>query len=181
MRAFLGISVPEELKPRIVSVQEKFSAFDVKFVESENLHFNLRFFREISDEQVEHFKKSLEEIAKQYKPFEIGISGVGAFSNKTFVRVLWLGVKEGYQTLASLAEKIENAAKSLGFESEEKFVPHLTLGRVRSGRNKDEMLALLKEVESAEIGKMQIKELKFVHSKLSRNGPIYEEVFCIKL
>jgi len=177
MRAFLEIPIPEELKPRIESIQDRFSDFDIKFVEQENLHFNLKFFKEISDEDMGKVKKVLEDICKQFQPFEIRIVGVGAFPSRNYVRVLWLGVKDGYQTLASLAEMIENSLGSLGFESEEKFVPHLTLGRVRSGRNKNEMIVLLKELENIEVGKMKIDEIILFQSKLTPSGPIYEEFF----
>jgi 2'-5' RNA ligase len=181
MRAFLGISIPEELKPRIISIQDKFLDFDIKFVEQENLHFNLKFFRELSDDDVERLKKLLDDVCKRFQPFNIKISGVGAFPNKNYIRVLWLGVKDGYQILASLAEMIENSLESLGYESEEKFVPHLTLGRVRSGRNKNEMIVLLKELEDVEIGEMEIKEITLFQSKLSPDGPVYEELFKIIL
>jgi len=50
MRAFLGISIPDSLKPKILRIQDKFDDFDIKFVEKENLHFNLRFFRDIEEE-----------------------------------------------------------------------------------------------------------------------------------
>ena len=180
MRAFLGISIPEELKPRIESIQDKFSDFDIKFVEKENLHFNLKFFEEINDEEVEAIKKALSDICKQFQTFEINISGIGAFPSKNYIRVLWLGVKEGYQTFSSLAEMIENSLESLDFHSEERFVPHLTLGRVRSGSNKNEILVLLKELENVEIGKMNIDSIVLFQSKLGPNGPKYEEVFSIK-
>ena len=181
MRAFLGISVSEDLKPRIESIQDSFYNFDIKFVERENLHFNLKFFKEIDDEKVEQLKKGLGDICKQFQPFEIKISGVGAFPTMNYVRVIWLGVKDGYQTLASLAEMIENALESLGFETEERFVPHLTLGRVRTGRNKNDMIVLLKQLENIEIGKMTVDKLVFFQSKLGPNGPVYEEVFSINI
>jgi 2'-5' RNA ligase len=181
MRAFLGIPILEDLKPRIESIQDNFYNFDIKFVEKENLHFNLKFFREIDEEKIEQLKRILEDICKQFQSFEIKISGIGAFPNRNYVRVIWLGVKDGYQALASLAEMIEKALESMGFEIEEKFVPHLTLGRVRSGRNKNELIALLKELENVEIGKMNIDKVILFQSKLSPNGPIYEELFRIKL
>lgn len=180
MRAFLGISIPDELKSRIVSIQDMFFNVDVKFVEKENFHFNLKFFKEIEGEKVNKLKMVLEDITKQFQPFEVKIEGVGAFPSTNYVRVLWLGVKDGYQTMVSLAEMIEKALESLGFEAEEKFVPHLTLGRVRSGSNKNELLTLIRKLENVEIGKMEVKELKLFQSKLSPNGPVYEEVFSIK-
>jgi 2'-5' RNA ligase len=113
MRAFLGISVPDELKSRIIDIQDRFLDFDVKLVEKENLHFNLKFFKEISNEEAEKLKKILEDICRRFQPFEIKISGLGAFPSRNYVRVLWLGVKDGYQIMLSLAEEIENALESL--------------------------------------------------------------------
>ena len=181
MRAFLGIPISEELKPRINSIQDKFSDFDIKFVESKNLHFNLKFFGEIGNEEIEKLKRALEDICKQFQPFEIKIEGIGAFPSKSYVRVIWLGVKDGYQTLISLAEMIENALESLGYASEEKFVPHLTLGRVKSGKNKNELMILLRELEDVEVGKMKVDNVILFQSKLSPEGPVYEEVLKIKL
>ena len=43
MRAFIAIEIPEELKVRISKVREDFRDFDIKFVEKENFHFNLKF------------------------------------------------------------------------------------------------------------------------------------------
>lgn len=180
MRAFLGIPIPDNLKPQILRIQDKFDYFDIKFVEKENLHFNLRFFRDIEEEKLDKLNAALKKVCSQFEPFEIGISGIGAFPSKNYVRVIWLGVKEGYQTFKTLAETTGKAIESLGFEKEENFVPHLTLGRVRSGRNKNELLVLLRKLEEVEIGKMKIDKLILFQSKLSPKGPVYEEVFSVK-
>jgi 2'-5' RNA ligase len=181
MRAFLGISIPEDLKQKILAVQKKFSDFDIKFVEPENLHFNLKFFKELNNENIEKLRQILGEIVKKYESFEIEIKGLGVFPNKNYIRVVWIGVKEGCNTLVSLADEIQNSIESLGFLKEEKFVPHLTLGRIRSARNKEELKRLVEELEGMEIGKMEIGDIKLFQSKLSPNGPRYEEVFCVKL
>ena len=181
MRAFLGIPIPDNLKSRIMGIQRKFDYFDIKFVEKENLHFNLRFFRDIDEEKLGKLKDALKKVCSQFEPFEIGISGIGAFPSKNYARVIWLGVKNGYQTFKTLAEMVESVVESLRFEKESKFVPHLTLGRVRSGRNKNELLVLLRKMEEVEIGKMKIDKIILFQSKLSPKGPVYEEVFSIKL
>jgi len=181
MRVFIGINISEDLKPKIFQLQNKFSNFDIKFVELENLHFNLKFFREIEEDQLEKIKKILEEVSKQFESFKIKITGLGAFPSKNYIKVIWLGVKDGYQIFTSLAETIENYLEAIGFEREKRFVPHLTLGRVRSGRNKNELLILMRELENIEIGSMKIQEIKLFQSKLGPTGPIYEELFGISL
>ncbi len=181
MRAFLGIPISNDLKSEIIKIQDRFSDFDIKFVESENLHFNLKFFKEIDNEKVKKLKEILEKISTQFKPFEIEISGTGAFPSKSYIRVIWLGVKQGYQMFKSLVDTIETSLEALGFEKEDRFIPHLTLGRVRSGRNKNELLILIRKLEDVEIGKMMIDKIILFQSKLSPKGPIYEEVFNVEL
>ena len=181
MRAFLGIDIPDELKQKIIYIQNRFSDFDIKFVEPDNLHFNLRFFKDIEEKKVEKLKEVLEKICKQFEPFEISISGLETFPSRNYIRVIWLGVKEGYQTFLSLVQTINTVIETLGFRRENRFVPHLTLGRVRSGRNKNELLITLRKFEDIEIGKMKVNEIKLFQSKLSPSGPVYKEVFSIKL
>ena len=181
MRAFLGIPIPEELKPRIEQIQDGLDDFDIKLVEKENLHFNLKFFQELENEKIDRLKRDIEKIAAQFESFEININGIGAFPNRNYVKVVWLGVKDGFQTLKSLGEMIGNSLVNTGFENEGEFTPHLTLGRVKSARNKTELLVLLRKYEKIEVGKMTVDKLILFQSKLSPKGPVYEEVFSVKL
>jgi 2'-5' RNA ligase len=181
MRAFLGIPIPDELKPRIVQIQDGLDDFDIKFVEKKNLHFNLKFFKDLENEKVDRLKREIDKVAGQFEPFEININGIGAFPNRSYVKVVWLGVKEGFQTLKSLGDMIGNSLVNMGIEKEGEFIPHLTLGRVRSARNKTELLVFLRKYENIEVGKMMIDKLTLFQSKLSSKGPVYEGVFTVNL
>jgi len=181
MRAFLGVSMPQELVQRILKVQEKLSDFDIKFVEKENLHFNIKFFRDIEEEKLSKLKEILKDVCSQFEKFDIKIVGIGTFPSKTYIRVIWIGVKDGYTNFVNLANLINDSLQSLGFEREERFIPHLTLGRVRSGRNKEKLIVLTRELENIEIGKMKVERIVLFQSKLSPKGPVYQEVFSIEL
>jgi 2'-5' RNA ligase len=181
MRAFLGIKISDQLKPRIIQIQDGLDDFDVKLVEKENLHFNLKFFGDIESEKVDKIKEIVEKVAAQFEPFEINVNGIGAFPSKSYVKVVWLDIKEGFQTFKSLGDMIENSLANMGIKKEEDFVPHLTLGRVKSGRNKTELLVFLRKYEKIEVGKMMVDKLILFQSKLSPNGPAYEEVFTVNL
>ena len=180
MRAFLGISVPDELKNKIISMQKKLVGYDIKLVEPQNLHFNLKFFSDISDEDAEKLKTTLEKVCKNFKPFEINISGIGAFPNPDYIRVAWVGVKDGREKLMSLADAIQDSALSIGFEKE-RFEPHLTLGRVRSGRDKDKLFETLKKLDEIEVGKMKVDKITLFRSKIGPNGPAYDQFFSLEL
>jgi RNA 2',3'-cyclic 3'-phosphodiesterase len=181
MRAFLGITVPDALKEKIIQAQSRLSGFDIKFVEPNNFHFNLKFFGELDEAKIPQLKAIMDGVCKETKSFEIRIAGTGAFPNSNYIRVLWLDVKEGREELISLGEKVQRSIQSLGFGAEEKFVPHLTLGRVRTNKDNAAIASSMEKLRDFDIGKMNINRLVLFRSILGANGPVYEEVFKINL
>lgn len=182
MRAFLGIPITQDVVSKIANVQKRLFSFDIKLVEKENLHFNLKFFRHIEEENIDQLKEIVKETCEKFEKFDINISGLDTFPSKNYIRIIWLGVKDGYNELVALVNMIEDGLETLGFEKEkQKFTPHLTLGRIRSGKNKEKMKEVVKELENVEIGAMKLERVILFQSKLGPKGPIYEEVFSIDL
>jgi RNA 2',3'-cyclic 3'-phosphodiesterase len=181
MRAFLGIPVPDALKEKIVQVQGRLSMFDIKFVEPNNFHFNLKFFGELDEAKIPELKAKIDDACRGVRPFEIRIAGTGAFPNSNFIRVLWLDVKDGREELVSLGEKVQKSIESLGYGAEDRFVPHLTLGRVRSNSDNAAIANAMEKLKDSEIGMMKVDRIVLFRSILGANGPIYEEVFKISL
>ena len=56
MRAFVAISIPEEIKNRISEIQNQIPKFNGKLTEKENLHLTLKFLGEISQDLLENVK-----------------------------------------------------------------------------------------------------------------------------
>ena len=85
MRCFIAVDVPEELKDKIVEIQEKIKQVgaNLKLVERENLHFTVKFLGEISDSQIEEVKEFLTKLDE--KSFEILIKGLGSFPSLAYV------------------------------------------------------------------------------------------------
>lgn len=183
MRLFIAVPVPEELKGNITRIQEKLKEADsdIKLVKPENLHFTIKFLGETPEEKTAEIKNSIEKACANFSPFDIGIAGIAAFPSRNYARVIWLYIKNGIEQMETLMKNIDGELSLLGFVKEKDYVPHLTLARVRSGRNKAELLRLLEQLEKTEIGKMKVKEVKVMKSTLSRKGPVYGEVFSLKL
>lgn len=184
MRAFIAVKVPQELKSRIEKVQERLDMLDieVKLVEPENLHYNMKFLGELNEEDVNKVKTIMGRIAPQYKAFELHITGLGAFPQTTYARVVWLGAREGAHHLTALAEAMELALADMGFRREERaFTPHLTLARISGGQHKAELVNLLKDESDVDIGTMHVNEVTLFKSELTPNGPIYTPIHTVKL
>ncbi len=181
MRTFIAVEVSEALKPKILAIQKKIEASgaDIKLVEPENIHYNLKFIGEIDDRTVEKTKKALSEIS--FPAFDVHIAGLGAFPSKTYIRVVWLGCRQGTQELTALASSVEEALAGIVPKDERPFTPHLTLGRVSGVKDKEALSKLMHDLENADIGKFRVDKLVLFQSQLSPKGPAYMPILTVNL
>ncbi|MFQ5841356.1 MAG: 2'-5' RNA ligase family protein, partial [Thermodesulfobacteriota bacterium] len=61
------------------------------------------------------------------------------------------------------------------------FKPHLTLGRVRSGKGKSELLKRMEDSLHINLGEFRVERLVLFKSDLRPSGPIYTELRALKL
>jgi 2'-5' RNA ligase len=182
IRSFIAFDIDSEsVLKRMTEVQTMLTktGADLKLVEPKNIHMTLRFLGNITPSTVE---KIFEEMKKvQFTPFDVRLHGVGAFPNPRYPRVVWAGITQGADQLRSIFEQLEPKLLGLGFAPDPKgFSPHLTIARVRSGRNRVELAKCLLENENCEFGVIDAKCLKLKRSDLTPRGPIYSTLkeFC---
>lgn len=182
MRAFLAVDVDPHLTYKIVEIQKQLAEANanVKLVEQENLHFTFKFLGDITPEKTETIIEMTEENIKDYSPFNITINGMGAFPNRDYIRVIWLGV-EHPGAFSKVQRELDNAFASLGFKKERSYIPHLTIGRVKGTQNKDELAAIVQKLENIEVGTMNIDRLTLKKSELTPVGPMYTDIHEIFL
>lgn len=182
MRAFIAVEIPAELKQKIAGVQKKIAATgaDIKLVEPENLHYNIKFLGEIDQAIADKVKIALS--GASFPAFDIHIAGLGVFPSPTYIRVVWLGAKEGAQQLTALAAAVEEALAAMGIEREKRpFVAHLTLGRVTSAKAKESLAAAVEELQAVDVGTARIDKFGLFESKLTPKGPIYTPLHTVEL
>lgn len=185
MRAFIAIELSPEIKDSLAQIEShlKYSGADVKWVEKDNIHLTLKFLGEITEEKAEKIKSILDEIAKFTKSFEISMKDIGAFPKIEFPRVIWVGLDKGAAEAGILAEKIDDALSKIGFEKESRpFAAHLTIGRVKSPKNKQ---ALKEKVQSWTPNSgprtQRISSVILFQSTLTPKGPIYTKLHEARL
>lgn len=177
IRSFIAIKIDESLKDKMTEVQSKLSksCADVKWVERENLHITLKFLGDVSLKKLKEVKSCLNEILPNEKSFKISFSKVGYFPNINNPRVVWIGTENGGEKLISLSKKIEDNFCKIGFKKEDReFKPHLTIGRVKSGYNKDKLKNGINNFCNLEFGEMTVDKIYLMKSTLTPKGPIYE-------
>lgn len=192
MRAFIAIELSNEIRGSLAQIEShlKYSGADVKWVEKDNIHLTLKFLGEITEEKSEKIKYILDEIAKQTKPFELSLkiskegSGifVGAFPNLDHPRVIWVGLDKGAAESRLVAEKVDDAFLKIGFRKESRpFAAHLTIGRVRSSKNKEALKEKISNLQFKAYSLQLIDAITLFQSSLTPKGPIYTKIHESKL
>src|SRR3989338_426276 len=170
-RSFIAIALSEQLHKELATLQQrlKVSNADVKWVEPNNIHLTLKFLGNITDEQIEAVKDILKNSCAKFKPYSMHLKGMGAFPSLSSPRVIWVGMDEGSVQAQQIYDAIEESLSKNGFRKEErKFSAHLTLGRVRSSKNKQRLIeAIEKEKCFSSSEKLEILEIVLFKSTLT--------------
>ena len=177
VRAFVAIESSGGVASRAAALIEKLRAADAKvtWVAPDNMHWTLKFLGDVNLTATAEICAVLQEAVTELPAFDVQVNGLGAFPNTDRPRTIWLGVTEGEEVLADLAEKIDRRLAALGYKPEgRRFKPHLTLGRVRGVQNIDALSELLKAKADFVGGPMEIDEVTLYTSYMERQGPRYE-------
>ena len=175
MRLFVAVNLPPEVRDRMAAVQDQLrrAQADVSWVRAENVHVTVKFLGETEEKRLERIRPALDEVAQAAAPFSMEVSGVGSFGGRV-PRVVWVGVGDGAEALTQLAGRIETALARVGFPKERRgFTAHLTLGRVRSPRNAEALLAALQEFQAEKFGTFTATQFELLQSELRPTGSVY--------
>jgi 2'-5' RNA ligase len=175
IRSFVAFDIDNETVLRnLTDVQGLLmkTGADLKVVEPKNIHITVRFLGNVTLSMVENVFEAMGKV--QFVPFDAEIRGLGAFPDVRYPRVVWAGMAKGTDVLRGIFSQLEPHLRSLGFAPDSKgFSPHLTIARVKSGRNKAELARLISENVNYEFGNVRAACLRLKRSELTPKGPIY--------
>jgi 2'-5' RNA ligase len=155
----------------------KSSHADVRWVNPENIHITLKFFGNIEESRIESIITSIEEPVRTTSSFSLKVQGMGGFPHLKNPRVIWMGLVNGKEVLISFQKQIEKELERIGLQPEDRpFHPHLTLGRMRSNRGRDELVGWIERFKGEEFGNFQVERVILFKSDLRPSGPIYTPI-----
>jgi 2'-5' RNA ligase len=171
------VEIGQQVRRRIVELTQRLAASGapVKWVEETNLHITLNFLGDVTDEVLAQVCRRAEEAVVIIEPFQMALRRVGAFPSPVRPRVVWVGVEAGAGEMVRLQAALETALKPLGFVGEQRtFVPHLTIGRVRSsGAEAARIAGGIVAEEGFDAGMSEVFEAIVFASDLRPGGPRY--------
>lgn len=174
MRLFIAVEIPEKEKKTIWELisEQKRKNLPIKWVEFENLHITLKFLGEIEEKKLNKILPVLSTISSRTKSFHLCLENLGCFPGIRNPRVLWVGVSKGGDELIKLATDLEDELYKIGFKKEErKFHPHLTIGRIKTPCNIDDIIN-----QPIKTDIFDVKEFILFKSTLLPSGPVYERL-----
>ena len=150
MRTFIAIDLSGHAKAKIFHTFENLQGKDLfrgKFVDKENIHLTLKFFGNISEEQLKEIKTKLSEI--KFEKFECKVGSPGVF-DENYIKVIWVDLVS--DELMKLQKQIND--KFPEFPSDyKKFSAHITIARVNLVRDRKKLIE--------EINKIKFQKLFF--------------------
>ena len=153
-----------------------------KFLQPESIHLTLKFLGNIHQERVLEITEVLGHIALKKAPFLLHIRGCGVFTHSNMARVIWVGIRPS-SSLSNMQEAIEEHLVDKGFSSEKrKYSPHLTLARLTSRNNFEELLNFLRtKTARKDLGSMWVESVHVYQSILKSGGAKYKQLATVRL
>lgn len=175
IRSFIAFDLDNELVIKRLSEAQTTlvnTGANLKLVKPQNIHITMRFLGNISPSMVNSIHEEMEKIS--FASFDVEIKGLGVFPKLKYARVIWAGIRKGADELTNVFNQLEPLLRKLGFKPDSKgFSPHLTIARVKTGKNKTELVQCIQELADYEFGIVRADCLKLKKSVLTPKGPIY--------
>lgn len=185
-RTFIAIEIPHHIRRRVVEhidhLRRELPDVRASWLREDNLHLTLKFLGDVPVTHIADVSSAVARAAQAIEPFELTLSGCGAFPPHGRPKVLWIGIESGKQTsglpdlgtqvsgLPDLHDSIEGELASLGFPREERsFHPHLTIARLRQLGGARE-LSELHKTRGFDSQSFAVSEVVVFRSELLREG-----------
>lgn len=148
----------------------------IRWVDDGALHVTLKFCGEIEPTRLIKLQAALEQslTARKIRPFDLEISGVGAFPGWRQPRILWVGIGGEDDQLYRIAGLVENAGGAVGLERERRpFHPHVTIARIKTSSELPVQLMRELNDQNAGQGRWTVRYVTLMRSDLYPEGPVY--------
>ena len=191
MRLFVAAHPSEEVRTGAAACATRLrerlehvgAARGIRWIPPGNMHLTVWFLGEVSDARAGAVLEALQP-PMTVPPFDLCVSGFGAFPPSGPPRVLWMGVTEGLDGLAELHEQVGARLQPWGFRPEGRaYSAHLTIGRIKEPPPSAARAAIRHAVahEAGDAGTCRIDHLVVFRSRTAPSGAAYEPLLRVPL
>jgi 2'-5' RNA ligase len=179
-RTFIAIAIPSPHGEKLTRLQAELAPAvpGARWTMAQPFHMTLAFLGDVADVDLNTLCRAVSEASAAIPRFEARVEGVGAFPDPARPRVIWAGlVAPDPSPLRELQKAVAKAATKAGYRpDDERFHPHITLGRIKSDRRGPRTLDLTPFLEphgTWSAGSFVVSEVITFGSTLTPEGPVY--------
>lgn len=185
MRLFLAFSLSTQIKKNIASWRKNLKnkpGWDrVRWEAFSKMHLTLKFMGETDKKLIPALTERLSGVVSFFEPYEVEFKGTGVFPSEKRPRVFWVACHDRENYTCSLKNRIDFSLETIGFKTEKrKFVPHITLARLRYCKKADKMARFFLNTDIC-AGKMKVRELNLYQSILKPSGAEHKVIKRFRL
>jgi RNA 2',3'-cyclic 3'-phosphodiesterase len=180
IRAFIAIELPQSVKQALAELQRQLRvqpSEGIKWVAPESIHLTLKFLGWVAPDCIEAIKSAISTSVTGLNPFELRLSGLGAFPNLRRMNVIWCGLTGNVTELSALQQSVEKYVSPLGYPTESRaFSPHLTLARLRDEVSTETKLKLAQKLSETKFEPevaILVDAVHLMQSQLFPTGAVY--------
>ena len=182
VRTFISVDFDDKtIIENIIEIQTKISSSGahLRLVNPSILHLTLEFLGEISENQIKEVEKILDTI--EFSTLKLNVKEPNVLPNENYIKVVYCELEGETETLKKIQEEIRLKLKEKGFRVDKRpFKPHLTIARVKSPKNRKELIEVIKEMSETHSGIQKISSIKLKKSVLKSEGPEYSTLHEVK-
>jgi 2'-5' RNA ligase len=131
-RLFTGLEIPPDICQSLSMLRGGLPG--ARWIDPENYHVTLRFIGDIDGVVANEIASTLERVNR--KPFEVTVQGLNSFGGKKPRAVVACVTPS--RPLMELQAELERLMRRFGLDPEgRKFIPHVTLARLRDATDRD--------------------------------------------
>ena len=179
VRAFIAITLPDEIAVALAGLQAQLRGLGVKmnYTAPENIHLTLKFLGPVPASLLSRISIALSDAVSGFSPIRLNARGLGVFPGVRRPRVMWTGVAGQTDQLAVLHQAVEQSMAGLGFAREDRqFTAHLTLGRFKSTADPLQVADAIQQFGNFSAGPFEAVSVELFQSTLKPGGPVYKVI-----
>ncbi len=178
MRLFLAIELSARIRESLAGVGSRWPVGDaqVRWSEPESFHLTVVFLGEHDPVAVPGIQEACTAVALETSPFRIALAGASGFPKRGPLRTLFVPMSEGESAWRELVLRAEPWFVPMGVARNGGLVPHITVGRVKSGGDDPVLRSGIDTLSGESFGTQEVTGLTLVQSVLDRTGATYHTV-----
>ncbi len=175
VRTFIAFDTPDPVKEAMSNLQTelKRSQADVRWESSQKFHATIKFLGDVQENKLLEVLEQIRATVSLHQSFEVVYQSLGIFPDKRHPKVVWIGCSNYNGELMKLKNALDIVLKPYGFPIEVRtFHPHITLGRVKSECDINDLLSMLENL-TFEPRSARIDRIVTLKSTLTPHGSEY--------